>query len=188
MGSKLMKKKYFFIYLLFSIISFFTYAQEPYIEKDSNKIFRHNNKNVCFVKSEDRLPLNKSHRNSKYKQTNMESCQVEDLELWNCEIDFRYIPLPSKNNIDMLLVPIDCGDFPYRLYLITIKDHQIRSELYVEGEWYEPGYNEDMIEKTHFSISKDFIITVTTEYDNKLTIKHYYLNDNGYIEEKNNNN
>ncbi len=38
-----------------------------------------------------------------------------------------------------------------------------------------------MIEKTHFSISKNFIITVTTEYDNKLTIKHYYLNDSGYI-------
>lgn len=88
----------------------------------------------------------------------------------------------------MLLVPMDCGDFPYRLYLITIKDHQIRSELYVEGEWYEPGYSEDMIEKTHFNISKDFIITVTTEYNNKLTIKHYYLNDNGYIEEKSNDN
>lgn len=157
---------------------FFTYAQEPYIEKDPNKILRHNNKNVCFVKSEDRLPLSKSHRNSKYKQTYIESCQVEDLELWNCEIDFRYIPLPSKNSIDMLLVPMDCGDFPSRLFLITIKDHQIRSELYAEGEWYEPGYHEDMIQKTHLSISKDLSLPLQQNM-NKLTIKHYYLNDSG---------
>jgi hypothetical protein len=178
----------YIIYLVFGVIPFFAYAQDPPIQHHVNTIIQKNNKNACFEKSTDALPLNKAHKNTQYNLTNNENCKIKDLASWNCEIDFRYTPLPSKNDINMILVPQDCGDFPYRLYLLTIKDNQIRSDLYVEGEWYEPGNNENLIEKTHFTISKDFIITVTTEYDNNLTIKHYYLNQDGYLKEKNNNN
>ncbi|WP_081297167.1 hypothetical protein [Gilliamella sp. Bif1-4] len=180
--------KIYISYLIFCVFPFFAYAQEPLIKNNINKSIPRNNKNLCFEKSTDILPLNKIYKNVKYNLANNENCKIEDLESWNCEIDFRYIPIPSKNDINVILVPQDCGDFPYRLYLLTIKDNQIRSDLYVEGEWYEPGNNEDLVEKTHFTISTDFIITVTTEYDNNLTIKHYDLDQNGYIREKTNDN
>jgi hypothetical protein len=170
----------YIIYLVFGVIPFFAYAQESPIQQ--------NNKNPCFEKSTDTLPLNKAHKNVSYNLANNENCKIENFDFGHCDKEFRYLSLPSKNGIDMVLVPMDCGDFPYRLYLLTIKDHQIHSKLYVEGEWYELGNNENLIEKTHFTTSKDFIITVTTEYDNNLTIKHYYLNQDGYLKEKTNNN
>jgi hypothetical protein len=178
-----MKKKYI-SYLMFCMLPFGVYAQESTIKNNANKSIYRNNKNTCFEKSIDHLPLNRKHKNTEYKIANLENCKIADLDLWSCEPDFRYIPIPSKDGIDAILVPQDCGDFPYRLYLLTIKDNQIRSNLYVEGEWYEPGNNEDLIEKTQFTLSKDFIITVKTEYDNNLTTKHYYLHQDGYIKQQ----
>lgn len=171
-------------YLLFGVFPFFIYAQEPSIQNYSNKIINQNNESHCFEKSKESLPLNKIHKNVEYYLADNDVCKIKNFDWGHCDKDFRYLPLPQKNNIDIVLVPMDCGDFPYRLYLLTIKDNQIRSKLYVEGEWYEPGNNEDLIEKTHFTISKDFIITVTTEYDNNITTKHYYLSENGDIKER----
>ena len=166
-------------YLLFCVSPFFVYAQES-----QSKIIHQNNKSHCFEKSKDNLPLKKIHKNVKYYFADNDVCKIKNFDCGHCDKDFRYLPLTAKNNIYIVLVPMDCGDFPYRLYLLTIKDNQIRSKLYVEGEWYEPGNNKDLIEKTHFTISKDFIITITTEYDNNITTKDYYLSQNGDIKER----
>lgn len=175
-------KNYLICLFIFVFFSYYINAQEIPNKNKLNTYHKFNN--PCFEKSKESLPLNKIHKNVEYYLADNDVCKIKNFDWGHCDKNFRYLPLPQKNNIDIVLVPMDCGDFPYRLYLLTIKDHQILSKLYVEGEWYEPGNNEDLIEKTHFTISKDFLITVTTEYDNNITTKHYYLSKNGDIKER----
>jgi hypothetical protein len=114
------------------------------------------------------------------------NCQIEGIDNFLCgEQSLRYIPLPSKEDIKVILVPLDCGDFPYRFYMLTIKNSRVTDKLYVEGEWYEPGSNENnTLENTSFSIDKNYIISVATKKINeKNLIQKYKINNEGKFEE-----
>ena len=94
-----------------------------------------------------------------------DNCIIEGAEEWNCnEPFFRYIPLAPKEDIQLILVPMDCGDFENRYYLLTVKDNKIISNLYVEGEWYEEFDNVESRNTafTSFEIDDDYNIIVTT--------------------------
>lgn len=60
------------------------------------------------------------------------------------------------------MVPVDCGDNPYRFFLLTIKDNKIISNLYVEGELLDPETIENA-ELTNFIIDQNHIINVNTK-------------------------
>ncbi|MDA9003983.1 hypothetical protein N9J26_00680 [bacterium] len=84
---------------------------------------------------------------------------------WACGGEkLRYLPVTTKGNIELILVPMDCADFPYRFYLLSIVDNAIISTLYVEGEWSELGETEsdNFKEVTSFHIDEDYKITVLT--------------------------
>ena len=117
-------------------------------------------------------------------------CNIEGHEDWSCDGTFRYVPLTTKENIQIILVPMDCGDFSYRYYLLTIKDNKIISDLYVEGEWYEDFNSEELRNKefTSFEIDVNYNIIVTTKWEKEDIlasggIKTYRITDNGKIVE-----
>ncbi|MFC6269746.1 hypothetical protein [Frigoriflavimonas asaccharolytica] len=91
--------------------------------------------------------------------------------------NLRYVSLPKKGKIGLILIPQDCGDFLYNYYLFTILDNKIISNLYVEGEWFEPENEKTTIEATSFTIDSNFIISVKT--NNKE--KKYIINKFGKI-------
>ena len=96
----------------------------------------------------------------------------------------RYLPLPNKGDIYLILVPMDCGDFDYRFYLLSIKNNTIISNLYVEGIWFEPDSDESK-EITSFRIDKNFSIKVKTTFiDSSQKVKTYIIRDDGKIIEK----
>ncbi|OEK09898.1 hypothetical protein A8C32_09825 [Flavivirga aquatica] len=116
----------------------------------------------CLQKKSKRLPYSQK-INIKTVQYSIMECSIDGVSDLLCgEEKLRYIPLLEKGGIDLILVPMDCGDFPYRYYLLTIKNNQVISSLYTEGEWYEPE-NIDNLESTSFEIDKDYIIKVKTE-------------------------
>lgn len=71
------------------------------------------------------------------------------------------MPIPSKQDIEVFLVPMDCGDFSYRYYLITVKSKAVVDNIYVEGEWNEPDDRENP-EVTTFSIAENYMIAIKT--------------------------
>lgn len=127
---------------------------------------------VCFTKSAYSLPYN--HRIDQKKVTyETLPCEIEGVEEYLCDNrGLRYISLPEFNDVDVVLVPMDCGDFSYRYYLLTINNYKVVSNLYVEGEWYEPG-SEEYKEFTSFTIDSDYKITsITYSVENgKTTLK-----------------
>ena len=119
------------------------------------------NVGVCFEKSDYTLPYNKTINpaTAKYK---ILPCEVEGVEEYLCESrGLRYISLPKYKDVDVVLVPMDCGDFSYRYFLLTVKDKKVVATQYVEGEWYEPG-DESYKEISKFSIDNNYRISVTT--------------------------
>ena len=92
----------------------------------------------------------------------------------------------GPNKICLFLVPLDCGDFPYRSYLISSINSSVVSSLYVEGECSEPG-KDDILEKTSFIIDeKSTIIVKTTNKgfeQGKNEEKKYQILENGRIVE-----
>jgi hypothetical protein len=83
---------------------------------------------------------------------------------------------------------MDCGDFKYRLFLVTIFENKFISKLYVEGEWYEPGDN-SFKEMTNFTIDEDYTITVTKKSleNGKTTsteVTSYTVNPDGEFEKE----
>lgn len=88
---------------------------------------------------------------------------IEGFEEWGCGNNtIKYIPFRLKDDLRLILVNMDCGDFSYRYYLLAIKNNKIVSNLYVEGEWYEEDNNKEI---TSFEMDEDFIITVTTTWE-----------------------
>lgn len=119
------------------------------------------NVGVCFEKSDYTLPYNKTINpaTAKYK---ILPCEVEGVDEYLCESrGLRYISLPKYKDVDVVLVPMDCGDFSYRYFLLTVKDKKVAATQYVEGEWYEPG-DESYKEISKFSIDNNYRISVTT--------------------------
>lgn len=121
-------------------------------------------KKNCIVNPNTPLPYFQSHKGlSTYLTLN---CPIKNVEDWLCDRDaLSYKPIMLKDEVNVILVPLDCGDFSYRFYLLTIKDNEIVSSLYAEGEWYEPG-DEENIEITSFKIQKDSIIAVFSNNKN----------------------
>lgn len=99
---------------------------------------------------------------------------------------FRYFPLARYKNMDLILVPMDCGDFDYRYSLLTVLNNKIVGELYVEGLWYDPGKDDKIEEFSSYEISKTGKVTVTTEQKldgnlQKTTRTYSQIMDNGSI-------
>lgn len=118
--------------------------------------------------------------NVNYEEIN--SSEIKSLEEFSCgEINVRYLPLFKKGSVDAILVPQDCGDFPYRFLLLTIIDNMVKDNLYVEGEWFEPEDKENTLEVTNFKVDTNYLIYVNTNGK----IELYKIDDNGmFIKEK----
>lgn len=144
----------------------------------NNELIPSNNlKDSCFQTSKVKLPYNEL-VNIKTVKYNLLSCNsIKGIEKYNCgENKLRYLSLPSKGDISVILVPQDCGDFNYRYYLLSVKNNVVIGDLYVEGEWYEPeNFNEK--EATSFSIDEEYNIIVKT-ISSKSTLKNSYILEN----------
>lgn len=144
------------------------------------------NHSSCLIENYFDLPYDKK-INIKTVQYNILQCEIKGASDFFCGTDkLRYISLSKKNDVNLILVPMDCGDSPYRLYLLTIKNNQIISNLYVEGVLSEPE-NIDNLETTSFEIDENYIIKVKTENANEgkgiIITKTYRVNESGIIEE-----
>lgn len=166
-----------------------------------NKLFFYDKQYYCFTSTQDKelrnesklestnilLPYSKKTDIYNVKYYKIKVNLIKGLDDFSCgDQEVRYLPLPSKNDINSILVPQDCGDFPYRFYLLTIKDNKVISKLYVEGEWYEPEQTERKT-ITNFSINEKYIIEIQTiEINNgKIESKEftkYKINQEGVLE------
>ncbi|BAP33812.1 uncharacterized protein CHSO_4775 [Chryseobacterium sp. StRB126] len=115
---------------------------------------------------------------------------VEGSQKYSCgEPTFRYFPLTRYKNIELILVPMDCGDFDYRYYLLTVLNNSIVGEAYVEGIWFDPGKDDKKEEFSSYEINKTGEITVTTDHQidgnsQKITKAYYQITDDGKIIQK----
>lgn len=140
----------------------------------------------CIVKSNFKLPYNEKVDIKKVTYNNL-NCKISGLEEFLCdEKKIRYISLPSFKNINVILVPMDCGDFNYRYFLLTIFKNKLISKQYVEGEWFEPEDN-NYKEITDFSIDEDYKISITTNAieNGKTTLKEklkFEILEDGHLE------
>jgi len=143
-------------------------------------------KKGLLVKSNEELPYHKriDIKTVKYHLIDSKLLKGADEFLCGGGDRLRYVPLPSKNDISLILVPMDCGDFDDRFYLLTIKNQVVVSNLYVEGIWYEPD-SEGSEETTSFEIDKDFSIKVkTTSSGSPTKVQYYAIKPNGQIAQK----
>jgi hypothetical protein len=139
-----------------------------------------------LAKSNETLPYDKRIDIKTVKYNLIESKLLKGASEFLCNGGgkLRYLPLPNKGDVYLILVPMDCGDFDYRFYLLTIKNNTIISNLYVEGIWYEPNGDESE-EITSFRIDKNFSIKVKTTFiDSSQKVKTYIIRDDGKIIEK----
>ena len=160
-------------------------------------IFENNGCIICFKKANEKrgeilhfkniiLPYKKSISINSVVYDTINTNIVSGLNEWSCEEFFsRYIPLLKKNDISIILSPQDCGDFPYRFYLLTIKESKIIDNLYVEGEWYENIENKEF---TSFEINEDTIIIVKKKWKGEdllgsSGVKKYQILENGKIKQ-----
>ena len=139
-----------------------------------------------LVKSKETLPYDKRIDIKTVKYNRIESKLLKGASAFICDggNKLRYLPLPNKGDVSLILVPMDCGDFDYRFYLLTIKNNTIISDLYVEGIWYEPG-GPDLEEVTSFKIDKNFSVKVkTTSLGSPQKVRNYIIRDDGKIIKK----
>ncbi|MBV8326121.1 hypothetical protein [Chryseobacterium sp.] len=133
-----------------------------------------------------KLPYNKKidYKNAKYERLSTKS--ISGLSEFACnEEQIRYISLEKTAKINLIIVPMDCGDSPYRYYLLSVFNNKVISSLYVEGELYEPEANNNP-EITNFSIDKESKLTVKTinkDFQGNSVEKKYLINDQGKIVE-----
>jgi hypothetical protein len=114
------------------------------------------------VKSAGSLPYAQKHLPGKAAYQTLAANIKGAAEFLCDQKNLRYLPLPAYGQVKVLLVPMDCGDFNYRYYLLTLLNNKIAGNLYVEGEWYEPE-DDTYKEYTRFSIDKDYKIQVITD-------------------------
>ena len=139
-----------------------------------------------MVKSKEALPYDKRIDIKTVKYNLIESKLLKGASAFICDggNKLRYLPLPNKGDVSLILVPMDCGDFDYRFYLLTIKNNTIISDLYVEGIWYEPG-GPELEEVTSFKIDKNFSVKVkTTSSGSPQEVRNYIIRNDGKIVEK----
>ena len=141
---------------------------------------------IPLAKSNETLPYDKHIDIKTVKYNLIEGKLLKGASEFLCnEGDkLRYLPLPNKGDIYLILVPMDCGDFDYRFYLLSIKNNTIISNLYVEGIWFEPDSDESK-EITSFRIDKNFSIKVKTTFiDSSQKVRTYIIRNDGKIIEK----
>ncbi len=145
--------------------------------------FDNKNSLSCLKDSILELPYNRKIGNTaKY---NIAKCDIEGVSDWLCgEDELRYLPLFKNKKTTAILVPMDCGDFSYRYYLLSLYINKVVSNLYVEGEWYEKIENKEF---TSFEIDKNHNIKVKTENVNGdigiNEVKNYEITEEGKIVE-----
>lgn len=133
------------------------------------------------INNNEKLPYNKTINLKTIKYNVLDSGYFKGITKFICDSNNpRYLPLPKKDDIEVILVPQDCGDFPYRFYLLTIKNNNVIGNLYVEGEWYEPD-DADSKETTGFSIDKNYKIEVKTQSEESVKIQVYNIKEDGKI-------
>ncbi|ATN07762.1 hypothetical protein CRN76_21400 [Chryseobacterium indologenes] len=138
-----------------------------------------------FTFSNLKLPYHKKidYKNVKYDQLSTKS--ILGLSEFACnEEQIRYIPLEKTTKNNLIIIPMDCGDTSYRYYLLSIFNNKVVSNLYIEGELYEPESNNPEI--TSFNIDKKSIFTVKTinkDFQGSSVEKKYLINDKGEIVE-----
>lgn len=139
----------------------------------------------CIPANTQKLPYNQKHLPGKARLLQL-PCSIKGREELSCgEGDARYLPLPDFGNVRVILVPLDCGDFEYRWYLLTIVGNKVTDSEYAEGLWFEPD-NDAEKEHTRFSIDAAYKITIVTEVENqgKRSVKSkavYQLQQNGKL-------
>ncbi|REC61966.1 hypothetical protein DRF65_13140 [Chryseobacterium pennae] len=138
----------------------------------------------CFEETSIKLPYSTSINYKSAKYNYLKCNDIKGLQKLACEKEnIRYIPLPTKNDINIILIPQDCGDFSYRFYLVTIKNNSVVGNLYVEGEWQEPE-DDSSKEVTTFSLDNKYNLQVKTKTNTSLIIKNYIISSNGEIVKK----
>lgn len=109
---------------------------------------------------------------------------LSNIDEWLCgHSKLRYLPVTNKNRVELVLIPMDCADFKYRFFLLSINSNKVISSLYVEGEWDEPG-DDSYKEVTNFEINENFelkVITKSIENDVQIKVKEelFSINDKG---------
>lgn len=153
--------------------------KEKHIQNSSKKV----DSNYAKKKKDSNFIYNKKidYKNIEYQKIGTSS--IKGLSRLSCDKELtRFVELPNKNDIRLILIPIDCGDFEYRYYLLTIKNDSVISDLYVEGVWNEPDSGEGD-EITSFSIDKNFVIKVVQDFNKEIESKEYSIDSNGLISE-----
>lgn len=118
--------------------------------------------NGCFDKSTITLPYAKKINSKTAVYSNL-NCEVSGVSKFLCDSKtLRYIAFPDYKNVKVILVPMDCGDFSYRYFLLTVLNKKVVSNQYVEGEWTEPG-DDTYKEITAFTIDSNYKITIKTD-------------------------
>lgn len=112
------------------------------------------------------IPYQQKINPAKASYKKMVAGSIKGLAEFACgRTQIRYIPFDKIGKAELILIPMDCGDAVYRYYLISIYDKAVVSSLYVEGELHEPE-NDEVVEKTSFTIDKNSVLTVKTENEN----------------------
>ena len=161
-------------------------AKPSCVEERINRQFISLTNKSHLVKSKETLPYDKRIDIKTVKYNRIESKLLKGTSAFICDggNKLRYLPLPNKGDVSLILVPMDCGDFDYRFYLLTIKNNTIISDLYVEGIWYEPG-GPELEEVTSFKIDKNFSVKVkTTSAGAPQEFRNYIIREDGKIVEK----
>ncbi len=131
-----------------------------------------------LVEPVDTLPYNRQHNTGTERWHSILLQSVSGLDEYACSDaqSLRYHPLPTRAGLDLILVPIDCGDFDYRYFLLSIKDAAVQGALYAEGLFFEPDA-EQFAELTNFSIDKDYQIEISTTQEGVLIKRQRYWID-----------
>lgn len=170
-------------------------CQFPFYEMfiSNNFLFFYDENYYCFVPKEVEESLHVTKLSPYQKKININTIvykkmpvtTIKGLSDFACgEEQIRYVDLEKIDNLSLFLVPLDCGDFPYRFYLISSINSSVVSSLYVEGERSEPG-KDDILEETSFIIDeKSTIIVKTTNKEfeqGKNEEKKYQILEDGRI-------
>ena len=119
------------------------------------------------------------------KSFQLTDCINGNIKDFYCGEDkLRYISLLSIDSLNVIIVPMDCGDFNL-FQLLVLKNNHLISNLQVDGKWYEIG-DEDNYTVTKFILDKTLKLNVVVEQyqQNKLSSTHsqdYLINAQGVI-------
>lgn len=122
----------------------------------------------------------------KYKTVRGEFQREKELE-FSCGNDFfRYIPLGKVGETELVLVPMDCGDFDDYFSLLTIQNKMIVDNVHAEGLWYEPEGEPGDEEHTSFKLSANGHLEIINEIYvkdklSKTVVDSYELQSDGKL-------